>query len=48
MRAYEGAVSHTRDDLAEVRLIEDVYPNVIVVPQPLTVLARGVLEGAAQ
>lgn len=48
MRAYEGAVSQMRADLDEARLMDDVGPHVIVAPQPLTVLARGVLEGAAQ
>lgn len=48
MRAYEGAVSETRAELDEARVMEDVRPNITIAPQPLTVLSRGVVEGAAQ
>ena len=45
--AYERALRDRHEEMAEARLYRNLWTTVLVPPQPLTVLARGAVEGAA-
>ena len=48
MRQYERVVSQEHERRAETRVFEDLEPNVIVPPQPVQILCRGIIRAAGQ
>jgi hypothetical protein len=48
MRQYERVVSQEHERRTETRVFEDLEPNVIVPPQPVQILCRGIIRAAGQ